>query len=64
MRPNYFRSEDAYLDAAKDLHKLTISENIKNSGQRRELATVTPAGEQNLGLLLCPVVVVQSCMPG
>lgn len=44
---NYFRSEDAYLGVAKYLQKLTISESIKNAGQRRELATVTPAGEQN-----------------
>lgn len=46
-RPDDFRSEDAFLDVAKDLQKLTISESIKNAGQRRELATVTPAGEQN-----------------
>lgn len=46
-RPNYFRSEDAYLGVAKDLQKLTIAESIKNAGQRREFATVTPAGEQN-----------------
>lgn len=46
-RPNYFSSEDAYLGVAKDLQKLTIAESIKNAGQRREFATVTPAGEQN-----------------
>lgn len=34
-RPNYFRSEDAYLGVAKDLQKLTIAESIKNAGQRR-----------------------------
>lgn len=45
--PNYCRNKDAYLGVAKDLQKLTIAESISSAGQRRELATVTPAEEQS-----------------
>lgn len=58
---NYFRSEDAYLGVAKYLQKLTISESIKNAGQRRELATVTPAGEQNKWIWGCSYVLLRLC---
>lgn len=60
-RPDDFRSEDAFLDVAKDLQKLTISESIKNAGQRRELATVTPAGEQNKWIWGCSSVLLWLC---
>ena len=45
--PNYCRNKDAYLGVAKDLQKLIIAESIESAGQRRELATVTPAEEQS-----------------
>lgn len=60
-RPNYFRSEDAYLGVTKDLQKLTVAESIKNAGQRRDLATVTPAGEQNKGIWGCSSVPLWLC---
>lgn len=44
---SFCRNKDVCLGVAKDLQNLTIAVSIKSSGQRRDLATVTPAEEMS-----------------